>query len=160
MRASFAPRFLTRLRVVGLEYEHEDARVEQVLAVSRLSVALTSLAAWLLHLGDIAAHYRVGLVLLLGYVVASLGLLIWLQVDDEPSRSFVLSAQVNDVGWPALLCLLADLPNTTFFLLFLFALIAAAFRWGFVETMATAAISAGIGKLEMSPWPRSVNPLS
>ncbi len=142
MRASFAPRFLTRLRVVGLEYEHEDARVEQVLAVSRLFVALTSLAAWLLHLGDIAAHYRVGLVLLLGYVVASLGLLIWLQVDDEPSRSFVLSAQVNDVGWAALLCLLADLPNTTFFLLFLFALIAAAFRWGFVETMATAAISA------------------
>ena len=120
MRASFAPRFLTRLRVVGLEYEHEDARVEHVLAVSRLFVALTSLAAWLLHLGDIAAHYRVGLVLLLGYVVASLGLLIWLQMDGEPSRSFVLSAQVNDVGWPALLCLLADATQHNFFPAFSF----------------------------------------
>jgi len=80
--------------------------------------------------------------LLLGYVVASLVLLVRLKVGGEPSRSFVVSAQVNDVGWPALLCLLAELPNTTFFLLFLFALIAAAFRWGFVETMATAIVSA------------------
>ncbi|MFZ0793217.1 MAG: histidine kinase, partial [Candidatus Korobacteraceae bacterium] len=85
-----------------------------------------------------------GLVLLLGYVAASVALLVWLQVDSEPSRSFFISAQVNDVGWPALLCLLTELPNTTFFLLFLFALIAAAFRWGFVETMATALISAAL----------------
>ena len=142
MRASFAPRFLTRLRVAGLEYEHEDVRVENVLAVSRLLVALTSLAAWLLHLGGSIAHYRVGLILLLGYVVASLVLLVLLQVGGEPSRRFVASAQANDIGWPVLLCLFAELPNTAFFVLFLFALMAAAFRWGFVETMATALISA------------------
>lgn len=142
MRASFAPRFLTRLRVVGLEYECEDVRVEHVLAISRLLVALTSLTAWLLHLGGGVVHYEVGLIVLLGYVFASLVLLVRLEIDGEPSRAFVISAQVNDVGWPALLCLLAELPNTTFFLLFLFALIAAAFRWGFVETMATALISA------------------
>ncbi len=142
MRASFAPRFLTRLRVVGLEYEYEDVRVEHVLAVSRLLVALTSLAAWVVHLGDSSAHYRVGLMLLLGYVIASLVLLVRLQVGGELNRSFVISAQANDIGWPALLCLFAELPNTTFFLLFLFALIAAAFRWGFVETMATALVSA------------------
>lgn len=142
MRASFAPRFLTRLRLVGLEHEYWDARVEHVLAVSRLLVALTSLAAWLLHVGDSFAHYQVGLILLLGYVFASLVLLVRLHMGGEPSRSFVVSAQVSDVGWPALICLFAEMPNTTFFLLFLFAMIAAAFRWGFVETMATALISA------------------
>lgn len=144
MPASFAPRFLTRLRVVGLEDEYEDVRVEHILAISRLPVALTSLAAWLVHLGDNSAHFRVGLVLLLGYVIASLVLLVRLQVGGDPGRSFVVSAQVNDVGWPALLCLFAELPNTTFFLLFLFAIIAAAFRWGFLETMVTALISAGL----------------
>lgn len=143
MRASFAPRFLTRLRLVGLEHEYGDVRMEHVLAVSRLLVALTSLAAWLLHVGgSSSAHYRVGLILLLGYVFASLVLLVRLQMGGEPSRSFVVSAQVNDVGWPALIGLFAEMPNTTFFLLFLFAMIAAAFRWGFVETMATALISA------------------
>jgi signal transduction histidine kinase len=126
---------------VGLEYEYQDVRVEHVLAVSRLLVALTSLAAWLVHLGDSSAHYRVGLLLLLGYVIASLALLVILQRGGNPTPSFVVSAQVNEVGWPALLCLLTEAPNTIFFLLFLFAVIAAAFRGGLVEAMATALIS-------------------
>ena len=142
MRPSFAPRFLSRLKIIGLNYD--DVRVEHVLAFSRLFVALTSLAAWLFHLGGTATHYRVGLVLLLGYVVASVVLLIWLQWNAELNRGFVMTAQVNDVAWPALLCLFAEVPNSTFFILFLFAMIAAAFRWGFVETMTTALISAAV----------------
>jgi len=101
-----------------------------------------SLAAWLFHLGDTAAHYRLGLGLLLGYVAASVALLVWLKLGGESKRGFVVTAQVSDVSWPALLCLFAEVPNSTFFILFLFAMIAAAFRWGFVETMATALISA------------------
>ena len=142
MRPSFAPRFLSRLKIIGLNYD--DVRVEHVLAFSRLFVALTSLGAWLFHLGGVGGHYRVGLVLLLGYVVASVVLLIWLQWNQELSRGFVITAQVNDVAWPALLCLFAEVPNSTFFILFLFAMIAAAFRWGFVETMTTALISAAV----------------
>ena len=140
MPTSLAPRFLSRLRIVALDYE--DIRVEYVLAFSRLFVALMSLAAWLFHLGDTAAHYRLGLGLLLGYVAASVALLVWLKLGGESKRGFVVTAQVSDVSWPALLCLFAEVPNSTFFILFLFAMIAAAFRWGFVETMATALISA------------------
>src|SRR5262249_3248401 len=61
-----------------------------------------------------------------------------------PSSAFVVVAQVNDVAWPALLCLFAGAPNSVFFMLFLFAIIAAAFRWGFVETMTTALVSAAL----------------
>jgi signal transduction histidine kinase len=86
----------------------------------------------------------VGLFLLLAYVIASLVLVMQLQMGGEPGPRFVLIAQVNDVGWPALLCLFAEAPNSVFFVLFLFAMIAAAFRWGFVETMATALISAAM----------------
>jgi signal transduction histidine kinase len=137
-----APRFLSRLQITGLK--HEDLRVERVLAFSRLLLALTSLAVWLIRPAEVATHYRVVLILLLAYGVASLVLLMQLQMGGEPSAKFVLAAQVNDVGWPALLCLFADGSNSVFFVLFLFAMIAAAFRWGFVETMATALISVAL----------------
>ena len=139
---TFAPRFLSRLRISGLK--QEDLRVERVLGYSRLLLALTSLVAWVIHPAGVVTHYRVGLVLLLAYAIASLVLLVKLQMGGEPSRNFVIAAQINDVGWPTLLCLFAEAPNSAFFVLFLFAMIAAAFRWGFVETMATALISAAL----------------
>ncbi len=139
---SIAPRFLTRLRVPDLK--QEDLRVERILGFSRLLLALTSLAAWCIYPAGVVIHYRVGLFLLLAYVIASLVLLMQLQMGGEPSPRFVLAAQINDVGWPVLLCLFAEAPNSVFFVLFLFAMIAAAFRWGFVETMATAVISAAL----------------
>ena len=117
--------------------------MEHVLALSRLCLALMSLAAWAFRLGDTAGHYRLGLCLLLGYVAASSALLLWLQIRRQPGRNFARWAQANDVGWPALLCLSVETPHSVYFILFLFAIMAAAFRWGFIETLATAVISAG-----------------
>ncbi len=142
MRSPFTPRFLTRLRAIGLRYE--DVRVERILGFSRLFVALTALAAWLIRLGDNSSHYRLGLALLLGYITTTVFFLGRLELGAEPGRGFVIAAQVSDIGWPALLCLFAREPNSAFFLLFLFAMIAAAFRWGFWETLTTALISAGV----------------
>jgi signal transduction histidine kinase len=105
---------------------------------------LTVWAAWWIYLRGNSSHYRLGLALLLGYVTTTVVLLVPLELRSEPERGFVVGAQVSDIGWPALLCLFAEGPNSTFFLLFLFAMIAAAFRWGFWETMATALISAGV----------------
>ncbi len=142
MRSLFGPRLLSRLRLASLKYE--EVRVEHVLAFSRLAVALTSLAAWLTNLGESSPHSRVGIFLLLGYVLASLVFLVRLQVGGEPGDRFVAAAQANDILWPALLCLFAEGTNSTFFVLFLFAIIAAAFRWGFAETMATAFIGGAL----------------
>ena len=145
MRAPpFASRFLSRLRVTGLQYEYESARVERVLAYSRLFLALTALTAWAAHRADLAPYYRFGLYVLVGYAVHSLALLAVLQRTHEPGRKFVVWAQTSDIVWPALLCLLTDPPNSVFFVFFLFAMLAAAFRWGFVETMATAEVSAAL----------------
>ena len=136
------PRLSSRLRTTGLK--QQDLRVERVLAISRLLLALTSLTAWLIYSGGVAAHHRVALFLLLSYSLSSLALLLRLEMGGEPSQSFVVTAQVNDVAWPGLLCLFAAAPNSVFFMLFLFAIIAAAFRWGFVETMTTALVSAAL----------------
>src|SRR5271157_5988226 len=143
LRASpLAARFLSRLRATGLQYE--DPRVESVLAFSRVFLAATSLIAWRLRPTSGATYYHLGLLLLAGYTVHSLVLLALLQRTRPPGRRLVLWAQASDILWPSLLCLFTDPPNSVFFIFFLFAMIAAAFRWGFVETMATAAIGAAL----------------
>ena len=143
MRASpLAPRFLSRLRVTGLQYE--DPRVESVLAFSRLFLAATSLIAWRVRPASSASYYHLGLILLAGYTVHSLVLLTLVQKRRRSPRKLVLWAQVSDIVWPALLCLFTDPPNSIFFVFFLFAMIAASFRWGFRETMATAEMSAAL----------------
>src|SRR5271157_2528439 len=150
-----AHRFLSRLRATGQQFE--DPRVERVLAFSRLFLAVTSLVAWRVRPASGAAYYHLGL-LLGAYTVHSLVLLVRLQREGQPGRGFVLWAQVSDVVWPALLCLFTDPPNSIFFVFFLFAMIAAAFRWGFAETMATAGISAALLLLQAAmvaygpPW--------
>lgn len=118
--------------------------MERVLATFRFFVALMSLAAWLLRLGHGAPHYQLGLLFLLAYVGASLVLLVRLQFGGAPGTRFAVWSQVNDVAWPAVLCLWVETPSSVFFTLFLFAIIAAAFRWGFVETLATALVSAAL----------------
>jgi signal transduction histidine kinase len=118
--------------------------VERVLAFSRLFLALTSLIAWQIHPVATGPYYHFGRFVLMGYLAHSLVLLALLRIHRMPTRGFVLWAQVSDVAWPTLLCLFADASNSIFFIFFLFAMLAAAFRWGFVETMATAMISAGL----------------
>jgi signal transduction histidine kinase len=139
---SSSRRFLSRLRALGLRFE--DGRVEQVLAFSRLFLALTSLVAWQIHPVASGVYYRFGRLVLLGYIAHSLLLLALLRINRVPTHGFVVWAQVSDVAWPALLCLFTDAPNSIFFIFFLFAMLAAAFRWGFVETLTTAMIGAGL----------------
>ncbi len=139
---SFAATFLSRLRVAGQTYE--DLRVERILAWARLFLALTSLVAWLFQGRFANAHYRIGLILLIGYAGTSVALLLWLKISGSVGSSFTLSAQINDIAWPSLLCVLVDVSTRPFYVLFLFAMIAAAFRWGFLETMATMTISVAV----------------
>ncbi len=122
--------------------------MEHVLAISRVFVALMAMAAWMFRLSESAIRYQVGLCLLLAYFIVSVVLLLGIEVGGIPGRKFAVWAQVNDVGWPALLCLTAESSNSAFFLLFLFAIIAAAFRWGFLETLTTALVSTGLLLLE------------
>ena len=89
-------------------------------------------------------YYTFGRLVLLGYIAHSLLLLALLRINRVPTHGFVVWAQVSDVAWPALLCLFTDAPNSIFFIFFLFAMLAAAFRWGFVETLTTAMIGAGL----------------
>lgn len=142
----FASRFLTRLQATG--FTQGNPRVEQVLALARLFLGSTSLIALHIHSFAPKPYNNLAAFVLLGYTVHSLGLFIRLRLDPEPSSNFVLWAQITDVLWPVALCLFTDPPNSVFYVFFLFALVAAAFRWGFLETMAVAVFSAGIFLLQ------------
>ena len=141
------PSLLSRLRVVGQRYE--DLRVERILAFSRLFLSLTCLGAWLIHPAIRSTlHNRIGIVLLVSYTGSSFLLLAWLQAAGL-ATSFTNWAQLNDLLWPTLLSLLVSVSDRPFYVLFLFAMIAAAFRWGFLETLATALLSAAVLLLQL-----------
>ena len=136
----FAPRFLTRLRATGLQYE--NPRFERVLAVSRVFLGATSLSVALTHPLAPEPYNQLLIFLLLIYCVQSLGFLIWLVMNPDPGTSLVRIMQVSDVFWPIAFCLFTDPPNSLVFVFFLFALMTTAFRFGLYETVLTAVISA------------------
>ena len=141
MRPSlFAPRFLTRLRTTGPQ--EENPRFEGVLGVSRVFLGATSLIVDLTHPLAPEPYNQLLIFLLLVYCVESLGFLIWLALNPEPGRAFVIIMQVSDVFWPIVFCLFADPPNSLVFVFFLFALMTTAFRFGMYETALTAVGSA------------------
>jgi signal transduction histidine kinase len=118
--------------------------VEQVLAISRLFLAFTSLVAERIHPLSPTRYHNLAVFFLLGYTVHSLGLFIALRMDPEPTPRFVMWSQISDVLWPVLMCLFTDPPNGAFYIFFLFALVAAAFRYGFLETMAVSVFCVGL----------------
>ena len=134
-------RFLTRLRVAGQQFE--DPTVERVLAPSRLFLALTSLSAWYLQAPIPAPFSNIAFWLLVGYSAHAM-LLVVLLPSKQAKRGYVLWCHLSDILWPSAVCLFTDSPNSFFFVLFLFAMIGSAFRWGFSETMATAEISVAV----------------
>ena len=107
--------------------------IERVLASVRLVLAISSLL--LLKLDPTQAfryEYAQGFLLL--YLAHSIGLLVVLQMRNEISSQFSIIAHAADIVWPAVISLFGAGPASPFFLYFIFALLAAAFRWGMRET--------------------------
>jgi signal transduction histidine kinase len=135
-----APRFLTRLRATGLQYE--NPRFERVLGISRVFLGGTALFVDLTHSLAPEPYNQLLIFLLLVYCVQSMGFLIWLMMDPNPGTSFEKVMQLSDVFWPIVFCLFADPPNSLVFVFFLFALMTTAFRFGMYETVLTSVASA------------------
>ena len=141
MRLSpFPPRFLTRLRATGLQYE--NPRFERVLGVSRVFLGGTSLIVDIAHPLAPEPYNQLLIFLLLVYCVQSLGFLTWLVMNPDPGSSIVTVMQISVVLWPIAFCLFADPPNSLVFVFFLFALMTTAFRYGLYETILTSVVSA------------------
>ncbi len=138
---SFRHRFLRRLSP-GFSRD-EEQRIERALATARVIVALTSLVAVHLDPTDPAAYRHSAYIVLVGYTAWSAVISAGLRWKPA-SPPFVRLIHQGDVLWPSLLCLYTDGADSPFFTLYLFALLAAAFRWGLWETAATSLASVGV----------------
>ncbi len=113
---------------------------ERVLAAVRLVLAVSSLLLVWFKPEDVS--HDQGLVfyiviLLLAYLGHSIWLLVVVQFGVEVSPRFSILAHATDILWPAVISLFSGGTNSPFFLYFIFALLAAAFRWGMRETSLT-----------------------
>src|SRR6266853_929245 len=113
---------------------------ERVLAAVRLVLAVSSLLlVWFKPedvSGDPALVFYI-VILLLAYLGHSIWLLVVVRFRTEVSPRFSVLAHATDILWPAVISLFSGGTNSPFFLYFIFALLAAAFRWGMRETSLT-----------------------
>jgi signal transduction histidine kinase len=126
--------FLHDYRTLG----RQAVRVERVLAVGRAFLATTALGAIYLDPTEPARFATLTYVLLAAYAVYSVLVLVLVGRLLPPGRTTARLAHGTDILWASALTLFTDAPVSPFFLFFLFALLSAAYRWGFRETLATA----------------------
>ena len=77
--------------------------------------------------------------LLIIYLVHSIAILILVRIRAESTDGFHLGVHAVDVVWPALLAIFTGGVTSPFFIFNFFSLLAAAYRWGFYETLGTSA---------------------
>ena len=125
----------------------QRVRAESVLAVARTFIATSVLAAISLAPSQPVQYAPIAYPLLIGYVVFAFSVVVL--VRSRPHR--VLSALALhgvDLSVAAAVTVVTDGPHSPFFMLFLFSLLSAAYRWGFAETVATACVAVFLLQIE------------
>jgi signal transduction histidine kinase len=123
-------------------------RLERVLGAGRALLAVTALAAIYIDPTEPSRYATLAYILLGCYLLFSVVVLLLLRLRTEFSRRTVLLVHGADILWATVICLFTEGPNSPFFLFFVFALCAAAYRWKLRETVATAGIMVGILVIE------------
>ncbi len=131
--------FLTRLRAAAPPHERHQG--ELVLAYARIFLALSSGIAILLDPTQ-PSRYEVLATVLLGiYLLHGIGVWIFLRARKGVGPVFPWVLQGIDLLWPVVITWFTEGASSPFYPFFFFALMAAAFRWSFLETVATALVA-------------------
>ncbi len=134
-------RYLTRL---GPPTTHaEQLRVENSLGYARFALAVLSIVAIVVDASEPTIYAKTIYVLLTVWMLYSAAVIGWLKSRGMTPRVIVF-LHVADIVWPAIITMYSHGPSSPFFALFSFSLIAAAFRWGFAETVATSIVGVAL----------------
>lgn len=134
--------FLERLRAPADPAEAH--RVEIVLARARTILASCALIAIYLDPSAPSRFARLTYLLLTIYVAHSLLVFLLLHGRQQVPPGLIPAVHTADILWPAVITMFTEGPTSPFFVLFSFALLAAAYRWGFRETMMTASVTVSL----------------
>jgi len=126
-----------RPRLALRQTRGELIEMERILAAARVVLALCSLVAVYFD-SEPFRHSSLVDVLLLVYCAHAISLFGILRFRSEVPAGFSLLVHATDILWPTIISLFTNGPNSPFFLYFIFALLAAAFRWGMREALFTA----------------------
>jgi len=118
--------------------------VERILATARAVLAVGSLVAVYFDPTEPSRYAGLAHGLLLTYTCYSLALVGILRFGTAASPRLTFAVHATDVLWPTVISLFTDGPNSPFFLYFVFALLAAAFRWGMRGALFTSLIATGM----------------
>jgi signal transduction histidine kinase len=140
----------------------ETRRIERWLATARVFLAVSTLVAIRMdptELGNSWAAYG----LFVFYLANGILILMLLKRRQQSTAGFRLLVHAGDVVWPALISIFAEGPRAPFYLFFFFVLAAAAYRWGLLETLATAAAEVALLWIEsyvlIHGWFKGMGPL-
>src|SRR5215472_18119395 len=116
----------------------ETRRIERWLATARVGLAVSTLVAIRMDPTEVLGHSWAAYGLFVFYMANGILILMLLRRRQQSTSAFRLLVHAGDIVWPAVISIFAEGYRTPFFLFFFFALAAAAYRWGFRETLGTA----------------------
>jgi signal transduction histidine kinase len=125
---------------VIIRLQEQRHRVEKVLAVARVFLASASLLAVRLDATQPATYFTLTDILLLGYLAYGVLVMLWLRAGAQfryPKIPLLL--HTIDILGSAIIALFSD-GSPPLLVLLVFVLVAAGYRWGLRETVATAAV--------------------
>jgi signal transduction histidine kinase len=142
-----------RLRPTG----RQAARTERVLAIGRAFLTVTGLLAIFLDPTEPARLREVTYGVLLAYAIYSVAVLAYVHSSARATVRHGYILHGLDILWTSALTFVSEGPVSPFFLFFLFAVLAAAYRWGFRETIVTAVVTVAAFLIETTvaaagPW--------
>lgn len=141
--------------------DHVDARpaarLERVLSVGRAFLTVAALTAIYLDPTQPARLAAVTYAVLAAY--AAYSILVLAHVHRRPRVSVTQGHVLHglDVLWTAALTFVSEGPVSPFFLFFLFVVLSAAYRWGFLGTLVTTLVTVAVfliqtGVAAAGPW--------
>ena len=134
-----ASRWPLRPRLGAPPTPYEALRIERVIAIARLLLLVIGLIAFAFDPTHTSARVLIFSIAATLYLAHTLAALFALRARQKSTFAFSVTVHVIDLVGAAALTLPAADPDDPFFPFFFFVFAAAAFRWGFWETMATSA---------------------
>ena len=120
------------------------ARLERVLAVGRAFLTVSALTAIYLDPTQPTRLAAVTYAVLAAYAVYSVIVLVYVHRTARLSVTHGHVLHGFDVVWTAALTFVSEGPVSPFFLFFLFVVLSAAYRWGFVGTVVTTCVTVAV----------------
>ncbi len=137
-------RFISRL-IAGQKVDVRPlARLERVLSVGRAFLTSAALTAIYLDPTQPARLAAITYGVLAAYAIYSLAVLVYVHRAARLNARHGQVLHGCDVLWAAGLTFVSEGPVSPFFLFFLFVVLSAAYRWGFVGTIATTLVTVAV----------------